>query len=377
MRVGSAGRWGHAVRICLLADATCVHTQRIARGLAARGHFVRVVSHKTEYIRDVVVDKFVVPNFSLRYPTRWHRRRSLYVSRLMRSHDIVHMNFLSDWGVTAEIAAAGCLVASPWGSDIVRPPDLPAYPEGLPALRRRLLQLADAVVVYGRPFVEVVASFGGLSAAEILSVPLGVDVRTFTPSEDMIRRPCTVGFFKGFKAVYGPDIWIEAIPRVLEAVPQARFDLVGRGPMLEGCRARVDDLGVQHAVNWVPYQPHEAVPEMLGSWSLSVMPSVSEAFGVAALECAAMRTPVVASRVCGFLETVRDGETGLLVEPGDVRGLADAVTRLLSDEALRTQMGAAGRAMVIDEFDWPGCLDQLVAAYEVARERHHACPLAV
>ncbi len=354
------------MKICLLADASCIHTQRIATGLAGRGHFVRVVSHKAESIRDVVVDRFSVPRFSPRYPLRWDGRLKLYLRNLMREHDVVHMNFLSDWGLTRDIANEGCLVVSPWGSDIVKPPDLAAYPDGLLEKRCELLRMASAVVVYGHPFVDVVAEFAGLDPDSIVSVPLGVDVDACTPLPDDQRRPGRVGFFKGFKAVYGPTTWIEAMPRVLEAVPYAKFDMVGHGPMLEECRRLVTKMGVDHAVTWVPHQPHEAVPDMIGSWLLSVMPSVCEAFGVAALECAAMETPVVASRVCGFFETVRDGETGLLVEPSAPQALADAVIRLLQDDDLRRRMGHAGREMARERFDWPHCLDQLLEAFEHA-----------
>jgi len=365
------------VKICLLADATCVHTQRIGAALAARGHFVRVISHKQDYIRGARVQRFSVPRFSPRYPARWHRRWTMYLRRIMRSHDVVHVNFLNDWGFTPEVAAAGCLVVSPWGSDIVKPPDLRAYPAGLLDTRRALLRMADLVVVYGHPFVEVVSEFAGLDRASIVSVPLGVDVRAFTPVDEHRRRPATVGFYKGFRAVYGPDVWIDAMPRVLEAVPEARFDMVGDGPMLEACRAAVRRHGVGASVNWVPRQPHEAVPEMIGSWSLSVMPSICEAFGVAALECAAMQTPVVASDVCGFRETVRDGETGVLVPPGDPIRLADAVVGLLEDADLRSRMGRAGRKMVEASFDWSDCVDQLLAAFESARQsRQLACAVS-
>ncbi len=367
------------MKICLLADATCIHTQRIASGLAQRGHFVRVVSHKTQYIRGVVVDRFSAPRFSLRYPLRSDGRMKLYLRRLMREHDIVHMNFLTDWGLTRDIAEEGCLVVSPWGSDIVKPPDLDAYPDGLLEKRRDLLRMARSVVVYGHPFIQTVAAFAGLAPDSIVSVPLGVDVDSCTPLPEDQRRRGRVGFFKGFKAVYGPTVWIEAMPDVLRAVPHARFDLVGRGPMLETCRQLVKELGVEHAVTWVPYQPHEAIPDMLGSWSLSVMPSVQEAFGVAALECAAMETPVVASRVCGFRETVRDGETGILVEPNSPKALADGVIHLLNDDKLCRCMGNAGRVMVRESFDWPDCLDQLIEAFERAEaaESASACPVLV
>lgn len=90
--------------------------------------------------------------------------------------------------------------------------------------------------------------------------------------------------------------------------------------------------------------PHSAVMEAWRRCSLAVAPSVwPEPFGLVALEAMISGRPVIASEIGGLSDTVVDGETGLLVTPGDPGALASALRRLLADRNLREQMGQAGR----------------------------------
>lgn len=352
------------MKICILGDAGSIHLRRMGRGLADRGHRVHVVSHKPAEVPGASVEKFLVPPFGLQYPARWHGRREMYLRRLLRKHDIVHVNFLHDWGMTEEIAAAGRLVVSPWGSDLVKPPDLEAYPDGVLAQRRELLRMADRVIVYGRWFTHVVAEFAQLSREKIASVPLGVDLEFFRPRTDVESDACVVGFFKGFKPVYGPTTLVRAIPSVLSAVPGAQFEFVGNGPLRLECQALASSLGVAHAIQWLDHQPDERMPETISRWKLSAIPSYSESFCVSALESSAMEVPVVASRVGGLVDTVCDGTTGLLVPPGDPEALAQAIVELLWDEDRRRRLGVAGRDWVRRNYEWSHCLDRLIEVYE-------------
>lgn len=366
------------MKICILGDAASIHIRRMAQGLAGRKNIVRVVSHKVADIPGVTVERFTVPAAGWRYPARWHQRRSMFLRRLLREHDIVHVHFLNDWGLTPTSVAAGRLVVSPWGSDIVKPPDMDAYPEDLVRIRRDLLLMAQQIIVHGRDFAQTVAAFAGLPVERIMTVPLGIDLDLFQPRTPAYANrkenlcdslPETspapiVGFFKGFKAVYGPTVWIQAMPRVLSRLPDARFELVGRGPLLETCQAMAQELGVAHATTWLDVHPHEEIPKRIGRWSLSVIPSFHESFCVAALESSAMEVPVVASRAGGLIETVRDGVTGLLVPPGDPEALADAVVKLLGDSSLRRKMGMEGRKLVMREYESSNCLDRLLDAYQ-------------
>lgn len=91
--------------------------------------------------------------------------------------------------------------------------------------------------------------------------------------------------------------------------------------------------------------------------------AVPELLGLSALEAMASGTPVVASRIGGVPEVVTDGETGFLVDPGDVGALHDGLAMLLADGRLARRMGDAARAAILDRFTWQACARRCLAAY--------------
>jgi glycosyltransferase involved in cell wall biosynthesis len=91
--------------------------------------------------------------------------------------------------------------------------------------------------------------------------------------------------------------------------------------------------------------------------------AVSELLGLSVLEAMASGTPVVASRIGGVPEVVADGETGFLVEPGDIGALRDRLATLLGDPRLARRMGDAARAAVLDRFTWRACARRCLTAY--------------
>ncbi len=360
------------MKVCILGDSNSVHLQRIVPGLVARGLDVHVVTNKSEQIAGASVERFRVPRPGVRNLRRWRGRWANYLRGFMDRFDVVHVHFLHDWGFTPEIIEKGCFVATPWGSDVVLPPGEGTPTTELLNARTMMLRHAVAISAWGPTFAQQVASFAGLDAPFIECLPLGVDLELFRPmpsSTSANNRTKTVGFFKGFREVYGPTTLMRAVPMVVEAMPDARFQLIGDGPQLEACQMLAGRFGVQSFVKWVRRQPHRNLPNYLAGWHLSVIPSVCESFGAAALESAAMHVPVVACDVGGLRETVRHNQTGLLVPPESPEQLAAAILTLLNDESLRQRMGAAGRSMVEAEYEWGGILDRWVEFYAAARER--------
>jgi glycosyltransferase involved in cell wall biosynthesis len=100
-----------------------------------------------------------------------------------------------------------------------------------------------------------------------------------------------------------------------------------------------------------------------------VFPSIFEAFPLPPIEAMAAGLPVVATAVGGTVESVRDGETGFLVERGDQDGLARALERLIADETLRADFGAAGRLRASELFSWDTVCDAFEAQLASARRR--------
>jgi glycosyltransferase involved in cell wall biosynthesis len=192
---------------------------------------------------------------------------------------------------------------------------------------------------------------------KVAIVPNGLDVGRFAARrlQPPLRRVVMVANLRPEK---GHDVLIDAASRVLASFPDARFDLIGSGTEYQRLVALAAARGVSHAVSFLGHS--EAVPEQLAAADVFVLPSRSESLPNALLEAMAAGLPVVASAVGGILEVIDEGTTGLLVPAGDPRALADAVSRLMSDGALATRLGAAARADVESRYSF----DRMVASFE-------------
>jgi glycosyltransferase involved in cell wall biosynthesis len=139
--------------------------------------------------------------------------------------------------------------------------------------------------------------------------------------------------------------------RAFAALPSGSFEalLVGDGPDRPAVEAEIRRLGLQACVELAGERGD--VPALLADSDLFVLSSRSEGLPVSVLEAMAAELPVVASGVGGLAELVVDGETGILVPPGDSSALAAALGRLVEDRELRRSLGAAGRARAETSFD--------------------------
>ena len=360
------------MRICLFASPRAVHSRRVIDALIDHGFRVHLVHRDHGEIPGASCERFAIPGVSLRSPHRWVTRRHEYLSRFFREFDVVGVFFLNDWGFDPEIIAQGWLAVWPWGSDVCPPPLAPTPSPTSLQRRRLLLGQADAVAACSDWFAARVAEFAGLERRRVQTVPLGVDPDLFAPTAPPPGQP-VVGFLKGFGRAYGSDHLVRAMPRIISAVRDVTFEMVGDGPLLQPCCELAASLGVAQHVRWLSGVPHERVPEVLGRWQLSVIPSVCESFGVAALESSAMGVPVVASNVGGLPETVIDGQTGQLVPAGNSDALADAVIDLLRDRDRRVSMAEAGRHFVQERFHWRDCVSRWVAFFENAASVLEKC----
>jgi glycosyltransferase involved in cell wall biosynthesis len=161
------------------------------------------------------------------------------------------------------------------------------------------------------------------------------------------------------------DLALRAFAPLASSFPGVRLLIAGDGPERSRLEALAGRLGLAPAVEFLGWVPPDDVPGLIRSATAVVIPSGVEAFGLVALQAAQLARPVVATRVGGLPEVVMDGETGLLVEPGDLAALTTAIAALLSDPARARAMGEAARLRARDVFGW----EQHVAAYERLYQR--------
>jgi glycosyltransferase involved in cell wall biosynthesis len=332
---------------------------------------VSVLSKQSPELAGVWVFSGAVPPLRPWRPFRWIRRWRDNFREVMKAArpDLIHVHFPDAYSVPLEDIGEVPLVVSTWGAEIIR-----MTPESETDRLRKvaLLRRADRVLASSQCLADATASYAGLAPGRVTRLYWGVDLDQFTPHP----RPAegsVIGFAKALFPKYGAGYLIEALPRVLARVPEARVMMLGKGPKEPGLRDRADRLGVADAITWHGSVEYGQMPAHFARMSLSVVPSVhqSETLAVAALESQAMQVPVVASRIGGLTESVLDGRTGLLVPPRDPSALAEAIIRLLGDANLRTALGQQGRRHIEEHFDWRRSLEQTVDVYSELLEGRH------
>ena len=172
----------------------------------------------------------------------------------------------------------------------------------------------------------------------------------------------------------GVDVLLRAMAAVRKAVPNSHLRIVGEGPERAALERLAGELRLPaESVSWHGFVRREDLDALLGDAWLQAVPSVyEEPFGMVTIEAMMRGTAVVASNSGGPSEVVREGETGLLVPPGDSAALADAMIRVLSDRALTERLGAAAYEIARREFTESASIDRLLALYETTVERFRA-----
>jgi phosphatidyl-myo-inositol dimannoside synthase len=148
----------------------------------------------------------------------------------------------------------------------------------------------------------------------------------------------------------GVDSVIKSLPAVVERLGAVDYRIVGRGDDVPRLKALAEQLGVSQHVTFEGELSADALREQYRNCSLFVMPSEKEGFGIVFLEAMAYGKAVIGGAHGGTPSVIKDGETGLLVERSDVEGIADAIVRVLKDDALRTRLGRGGHERLLSMF---------------------------
>jgi N-acetyl-alpha-D-glucosaminyl L-malate synthase BshA len=165
-----------------------------------------------------------------------------------------------------------------------------------------------------------------------------------------------------FRKVKRPTDVVEIFALVAPEIPSVLL-MVGDGPERSAAEWLARRHGVESRVHFLGKRDN--IEELMATSDLLLLPSENESFGLVALEAMACEVPVVVSRVGGLPEVVTEGVDGFLVEPGDIRGMADRARMILSDEERRREMGVRARATAVDRF----CTTRIIPQYERFYER--------
>ena len=240
------------------------------------------------------------------------------------------------------------------------------------ALSVAALRQFPALRVVGERLRETLIERGYAGRVEVLPVPVTMsDTGAAADGGAGGERRPVVLFVGRLVPQKNLDLWLEVAHRVRARRPDARFEIVGDGPLRGALEERVAVLGLAGVVSFPGAIPYQELAARYRAAALLLLTSHYEGFGRVAVEAGRFGLPVVATRVTGLEDIVEPGVTGELCAPGDADGLATSVTSLLDDEATRRRYGQAAAQRVRVIYD-PTLLAQrwMRLLTDVARRPH-------
>lgn len=379
--------WGIALRVLQLTQrfppalgGVEDHVLRLAKGLHAAGVDVEIAT--SDLLQDVPLVRLDASSDS--YPFRVTRYRGIKIADVPHGLGIISPGMLlGTLSREAEVFHAHAYGYFPtWVAALARRLEGPAFvitphsDAGRPSWSKRVydqvvprmtLRAASRVIALTHREAIHLESLG-VRRERIAVIPNGVDLKEFKHLPT--AHPSSPHVTALFVGRLDPDQkGLESLLRALAVVPpetDLHLRLVG-ADWGGGARVRswASRFGVQDRITLVGAVTRDRLLDEYARADLLVLPSLFEPFGIVLLEAMAAGLPVVASNVGGIPEVVEEGATALLVPPGDPHGLAEALQRVASDDALRREMGRRGRTRV-QAFSWAGLVPRIMRVYDEA-----------
>lgn len=234
---------------------------------------------------------------------------------------------------------------------------------------------ASRVMAWGRCVIAPSKALGRflceqfhLPRERLRIIQRGVDLDEFTfqPSPALHMGPWRIGLFGRLSAIKGHDVALKACAQLIRLGHAVTLCIAGDTPgasARQSLEALIASLKLQGAVEWLGVR--QDVPQLLAGVDLVVVPSTyPESFGRSVIEAQAVGRPVVASRLGALEELIDDARSGLLVPPGDVHALADALERLITDSSLRARCVETGRKQVEAQWGLDRMVDETLQVYD-------------
>lgn len=368
------------MKICYLADAGSIHTQRWIKYFAACGHEVHVISKRS--CRDI-------DGVQLHLLKRLPESSSSSASNLFSSAlnllitvpqvrrlineirpDLLHSHYVLDYGSYGAFSGFHPFVVSAWGTDVL------VVPKGsriLKALTKYALKKADLITCDGGNSRFAMIDLG-INGKKIELISHGIDTSEFHPAkrDSRVRKElglpeCRVVIsIRNLMPIYDVGSLIHAASLVLKRVPDTIFLIAGEGRERDSLTKLAEALGVSASVIFTGSIPHEKLPGYLASSDVYVSTSLSDGgVAVSTLEAMACGLAVVTTDVGDARSWIKDGENGFVVPTRSPERLAEKIIYLLENTDDLKWFGAINRSIVKERADYRTEMEKMEKIYEI------------
>jgi glycosyltransferase involved in cell wall biosynthesis len=356
------------INLCIIAGADSIHSYKWIKYFAEAGYKITWIS-----LTPTTFDP--IPGVSFFHIDGgagiWGMLKAILQTRRIVANsqpDLVHVHYVGANAILGLYSGVKTIVATPWGSDVI----LNKHVFFKRFFAARILRRADLISCDAWHMRNEVMQFG-VSAERINIINFGIDSQRFSPrmASSEIRKQYDLGAapavisLRNFEPVYDIPTLLHAVPLVLKKHPLTRFMLVGRGSLDAELKALAQSLGIADAVRFVGFVPNVQLPDTLCSLDVYVSSSLSDA-GIAAstAEAMACELPVVVTDSGENNRWIEDGKNGYLVPVKQPEAMAEKICLLLSNSALRSQLGAAGRHTIQERNDFNAEMAKMDLLYQ-------------
>ncbi|RPI05508.1 MAG: glycosyltransferase family 1 protein [Ignavibacteriae bacterium] len=320
-----------------------VYLHQIFKRIAAQGHSITLFCSqfaggaKEELIDDIrIVRKGSRSLFNYVVPFEYERifRREHYDLII---DDLNKIPFYTPLYVREPLLG---MVMHLFDKSIFKEASFPAasYVYGAERLAMKIYRNTPLVAISDSTRKELIAH--GCRQENIFLVPCAVNHAAYRPLPGVVRTESLIGYVGRIKKYKSVDHLLRAFAIVLKVLPDAKLVIIGDGDGKPAFERLSHELLIDHTVTFTGFLPLEEKVRLLNQMQLVVNTSAKEGWGLTVTEANACGTPAVASDVPGLRDAVKDGETGLLYEYGNIEQLAEKILLLLRDEHLRFRLTA-------------------------------------
>jgi len=338
-----------------------------------KGHDVTVITRgdfkKTNYINFEGIHLYELPFFPL-YPFHVHVH-SLFVRKLVKSmesdFDIIHFHTPLPPVIKTSLPTI-TTVHTPMKADtskveLINPFSVAVKLQGKISylIESQLFKISNKITSVASSVSQELSEYG-LNPADVEVIGNGVDEKLFCPIQNKTNEKYILytGRLSYRKGLFD---FIECGVNICSRYPDINFKLTGKGPLLEKLQKIVQESGYEDRFEFLGHVEKSKLIELYQNATIFVLPSHYEGLPTTLLEAMSCGLPVVATAVSGNLDVIESGKNGILVPIKSPDKMAEAVSSLLNDENLRTELGIVARNTIEEKFTWDAISNKILRCY--------------
>ena len=365
---------GDAVRLCFIADAGSIHTQKWVNYFARKGHEIHLISRRAgqgyiEGVKLYLLPRLALPIWAVsKYPSAL---LNLFPARRLIKRikpDILNAHYITLHGYLGAFSAFHPFILTAMGSDVHTDPQRnPLYR----ILTQKTLKKADLIICDSQMVREKLIELG-TAPSKIRVICNGVDTQLFNPEKRDERLRQELGLAdspivistRTLSPLYNVKTLIEAVPLVVKDFPQAKFVIAGDGNQRNYLTNLTNSLGVSNSVKFLGWVPNNELPKYLVSSDIYVSTSLADSTSLCLQEAMACELAPVVTDLPANREWVANGKNAFIVPTKDPQALAEKISYLLRNGEVRRKIGKAGREIIKERAEYQREMAKMEQLYQ-------------